>query len=87
MYVLVVVMDDFMCGVDIGIKIEVYDMICYEVVFGCIFLWYLIEMDEICNCDWVFVFCDGVILVELQGQDIIEEVVFVVSFEFGDYVE
>ena len=80
----VVVMDDPMRGVDIGTKTEVYDMIRHEAALGRTFLWYSTEMDEIRNCDRVFVFRDGLISAELEGQQITEKNILAASFEFGD---
>ena len=80
----VVVMDDPMRGVDIGTKTEVYDMIRHEAAAGRTFLWYSTEMDEILNCDRVFVFRDGAISAELEGPRITEENILAASFEFGD---
>ncbi|WP_134681800.1 sugar ABC transporter ATP-binding protein [Paracoccus ravus] len=80
----VVVMDDPMRGVDIGTKTEVYDMIRHEAAEGRTFLWYSTEMDEILNCDRVFVFRDGAISAELEGERITEANILAASFEFGD---
>lgn len=80
----VVVMDDPMRGVDIGTKTEVYEMIRLEAAQGRTFLWYSTEMDEIRNCDRVFVFRDGLISAELEGARITEENVLAASFQFGD---
>ncbi|MFH5773809.1 sugar ABC transporter ATP-binding protein [Paracoccus sp. NGMCC 1.201697] len=82
----VVVMDDPMRGVDIGTKTEVYDMIRAEAANGRTFLWYSTEMDEIRNCDRVFVFRNGVISAELEGNRITEENVLAASFELGEDV-
>ena len=73
-----------MRGVDIGTKTEVYDMIRHEAAQGRTFLWYSTEMDEIRNCDRVFVFRDGAISAELEGTAITEENVLAASFEFGE---
>jgi len=80
----VVVMDDPMRGVDIGTKTEVYEMIRAEAANGRTFLWYSTEMDEIRNCDRVFVFRNGAISAELEGDRITEENVLAASFEFGE---
>ncbi|MTH35800.1 ATP-binding cassette domain-containing protein [Paracoccus limosus] len=80
----VIVMDDPMRGVDIGTKTEVYEMIRQEAAQGRTFLWYSTEMDEIRNCDRVFVFRDGAISAELEGDQITEENVLAASFEFGE---
>ncbi|MDO5604426.1 MAG: sugar ABC transporter ATP-binding protein [Paracoccus sp. (in: a-proteobacteria)] len=80
----VIVMDDPMRGVDIGTKTEVYEMIRRAADTGRTFLWYSTEMDEIGNCDRVYVFRDGAISAELKGEAITEENILAASFEFGD---
>ena len=60
----IVLMDDPMRGVDIGTKQEVYDMIRAEADRGRTFLWYTTEMDELANCDHVYVFRNGRIVAE-----------------------
>ena len=52
-------MDDPMRGVDIGTKLEVYDLIRAEARGGRTFLWYTTETDELKNCDRVYVFRNG----------------------------
>ena len=42
-------MDDPMRGVDVGTKLEVYDLIRAEASQGRTFLWYTTEMDELDN--------------------------------------
>ncbi|MDN3712755.1 hypothetical protein QWZ10_15100 [Paracoccus cavernae] len=74
-----------MRGVDIGTKTEVYEMIRLEAAKGRTFLWYSTEMDEIRNCDRVFVFRDGAISAELEGDEITEANILAASFEFGDH--
>jgi len=76
----VVLMDDPMRGVDIGTKREVYAMIRDEAEAGRTFVWYSTEMDEITLCDRVHVFRDGVIVAELEGDDITEANVLSASF-------
>ncbi|MTH76146.1 sugar ABC transporter ATP-binding protein [Paracoccus aestuariivivens] len=80
----VIVMDDPMRGVDIGTKTEVYDMIRHEAARGRTFLWYSTEMDEIRNCDRVFVFRNGTISAELEGDRISEENILAASFQFDE---
>ncbi|HEY0920028.1 sugar ABC transporter ATP-binding protein [Devosia sp.] len=76
----VVLMDDPMRGVDIGTKQEVYHMLRAEADKGRTFVWYSTEMDEICQCDRVYVFREGRIAAELTGADITEERVLAASF-------
>lgn len=79
----VVLMDDPMRGVDIGTKQEVYAMIRAEADSGRTFVWYSTEMDEITICDRVYVFRDGAIVAELEGDDITEANVLSASFAGG----
>lgn len=76
----VVLMDDPMRGVDIGTKQEVYQMLRAEADSGRTFVWYSTEMDEVCQCDRVYVFREGLIVAELTGEDINEERVLAASF-------
>lgn len=76
----VVLMDDPMRGVDIGTKQEVYAMLRAEADKGRTFVWYSTEMDEICQCDRVYVFREGRIVVELTGTDIREDRILAASF-------
>lgn len=80
----VVVMDDPMRGVDVGTKQDVYDMIRTEAAMGRTFLWYSTETDEICQCDRVFVFRNGVISAELTGDQIREDRILEASFEMQE---
>src|SRR5690606_6485060 len=76
----VVLMDDPMRGVDIGTKQEVYAMLREEAEQGRTFVWYSTEMDEVCQCDRVYVFREGRIVAELKGADVSEERVLAASF-------
>jgi ribose transport system ATP-binding protein len=78
-----VLMDDPMRGVDVGTKQEVYDMVHREAASGRTFIWYSTELDEIRLCDRVYVFRDGIIAAELNGEEISEERVLEASFEGG----
>jgi ribose transport system ATP-binding protein len=76
----IVLMDDPMRGVDIGTKQEVYSLLRSEADKGRTFVWYSTETDEICQCDRVYVFREGRIVVELTGADIREDTVLAASF-------
>jgi ribose transport system ATP-binding protein len=76
----VVLMDDPMRGVDIGTKQEVYAMLRSEADKGRTFVWYSTEMDEVCQCDRVYVFREGRIVSELTGDEITEERILEASF-------
>src|SRR6185437_119170 len=69
----VILMDDPMRGVDIGTKLEVYDLIRTEARGGRTFLWYTTETEELGNCDRVYVFRNGRIVAELGRDELSEE--------------
>ncbi len=76
----VVLMDDPMRGVDIGTKQEVHALLRAETDKGRTFVWYSTEMDELCQCDRVYVFREGKIVGELRGDDVAEAQVLAASF-------
>jgi ribose transport system ATP-binding protein len=73
-------MDDPMRGVDVGTKLDVYDLIRDEARAGRTFLWYTTEMDELTYCDRVYVFRDGVIVADLARTEVSEDSVIGASF-------
>jgi ribose transport system ATP-binding protein len=77
----IVLMDDPMRGVDVGTKLEVYDLIRAEARAGRTFLWYTTEMDELNNCDHVYVFRNGRIVADLSRAELTEEKVLQSSFK------
>ena len=76
----IVLMDDPMRGVDVGTKLEVYDLLREEARNGRTFLWYTTEIDELDNCDRVYVFRNGRIVANLDRSDMTEEKVIQSSF-------
>lgn len=78
-----ILMDDPMRGVDIGTKLEVYDLIAAEAQKGRTFLWYTTEMDELQHCDSVYVFRGGQIVAHLLHSEVSEEAVINASFQAG----
>ena len=76
----IILMDDPMRGVDIGTKLEVYDLIREEARNGRTFLWYTTETDELDNCDRVYVFRGGRIVATLNRGELTEEKVIQSSF-------
>ncbi len=80
----IVLMDDPMRGVDVGTKLEVYDLIREEAAKGRTFLWYTTEIDELDNCDHVYVFRNGQIVANLERGEISEEKVIHSSFQETD---
>lgn len=77
----IVLMDDPMRGVDIGTKLEVYDIIRKEAEQGRTFIWYTTEFEELDNCDRVYVFRNDAITAELDHGEVTEERVIASSFE------
>jgi ribose transport system ATP-binding protein len=77
----IILMDDPMRGVDIGTKLEVYELIREEAAKGRTFLWYTTEVDELENCDRVYVFRNGRIVADLAHGEITEEKVIQSSFQ------
>ena len=76
----IVLMDDPMRGVDIGTKLEVYDLVREEARNGRTFLWYTTETDELNNCDHVYVFHNGRIVANLSRAELTEEKLIQSSF-------
>lgn len=77
----IILMDDPMRGVDVGTKLDVYDLIRTEARRGRTFLWYTTETEELNNCDRVYVFRNGQIVSELARGELTEEKVIHSSFE------
>jgi ribose transport system ATP-binding protein len=77
----IVLMDDPMRGVDVSTKLEVYDLIRSEANAGRTFLWYTTEMEELKNCDHVYVFRNGRIVADLRRGELSEERVIQSSFQ------
>ena len=77
----IILMDDPMRGVDIATKLEVYDIIRDEAAKGRTFLWYTTEIEELENCDRVYVLRNGEIVAALDHDDINEHSVIRSSFE------
>jgi ribose transport system ATP-binding protein len=80
----IVLMDDPMRGVDVGTKQEVYAMIRGEAEKGRTFIWYTTEMDELKNCDHVYVFRNGRIVADLARDELSEDKVLHSSFAAGE---
>jgi ribose transport system ATP-binding protein len=76
----IILMDDPMRGVDIGTKLDVYDLIREEAHNGRTFLWYTTETEELENCDHVYVFHNGRIVANLSRDELTEEKVIQSSF-------
>ncbi|QPC90175.1 sugar ABC transporter ATP-binding protein [Mesorhizobium sp. INR15] len=78
----IVLMDDPMRGVDIGTKLEVYDLVREEARNGRTFLWYTTETEELDNCDHIYVFKNGRIVANLRRDELTEEKI--IQSSFGD---
>jgi ribose transport system ATP-binding protein len=76
----IILMDDPMRGVDVGTKLEVYELIRAEAEAGRTFIWYTTEIEELNNCDHVYVMRDGQIVADLARADLTEEKVLQASF-------
>jgi ribose transport system ATP-binding protein len=76
----IVVMDDPMRGVDIGTKMDVYDLIRTEAAEGRTFLWYTTELEELENCDHIYVFRHGRIVADFGHGDLSEQQLIDASF-------
>ncbi len=77
----VVLMDDPMRGVDVGTKLEVYDLLRAEAAAGRTFLWYTTEMDELTHCDHIYVFRNGRIVADLPRAEMSEQKILQSSFK------
>jgi ribose transport system ATP-binding protein len=76
----IILMDDPMRGVDIGTKLEVYDLIRQEARNGRTFIWYTTETEELDNCNHVYVFKNGRIVANLKHDELTEEKIIQSSF-------
>jgi ribose transport system ATP-binding protein len=77
----IVLMDDPMRGVDVGTKLEVYDLLRAEAAAGRTFLWYTTEMDELNHCDHIYVFRNGRIVADLPREEMSEQKILQSSFK------
>lgn len=77
----ILVMDDPMRGVDIGTKLDVYDLIRSEAATGRTFLWYTTELEELRNCDHVYVFRHGRIVADIARAELTEQQLIHASFQ------
>ena len=79
-----VLLDDPTRGVDIGTKQQIYRLIRAGADRGYLFLWASSENLEYAECDRVLVMREGVIVEELNGDDVSDERLLTASFEAGD---
>jgi ribose transport system ATP-binding protein len=66
----IIFLDDPMRGVDVGTKTEVYRMIREEAAAGRCFVWFTSEIEEMANCDTVYVFHEQHATTRLQGAEV-----------------
>ena len=76
----IILMDDPMRGVDVGTKLEVYEMIATEAARGRTFVWYTTEIEELTHCDRAYVFREGAIVASLGPGQLTEQHVLQASF-------
>jgi ribose transport system ATP-binding protein len=76
----IVLMDDPLRGVDLGTKLEVYQLIRKEAEGGRTFVWYTTEMDELEYCDRIYVFRGGNITACITSEELSEDRVIRASF-------
>lgn len=76
----VVFLDDPMRGVDVGTKQEVYQLIRTEAAQGRTFVWYTTELDELKNCDRLYVFREGRAVEEIDGHEVNQTRILEASF-------
>jgi ribose transport system ATP-binding protein len=76
----IILMDDPMRGVDIGTKLDVYDLVRQEAKNGRTFIWYTTETEELDNCHHVYVFKNGRIVANLKRDELTEEKIIQSSF-------
>lgn len=74
-------LDDPMRGVDVNTKQEVYKLLRSQAGNGRCFVWYTTELEELVNCDRVYVFREGRAVLHLAGQEI--EPARIVEASFG----
>lgn len=76
----VIFLDDPMRGVDVGTKQEVYQLIRTEAAQGRTFVWYTTELEELKNCDRLYVFREGRAVEEIEGDAVNQTRILEASF-------
>jgi len=82
----IIFLDDPMRGVDVGTKQEVYRMIREEAAAGRCFVWFTSEIEEMANCDTVYVFREQHATARLQGAEVTPARIVQASFGEGAHV-
>ncbi|WP_159012927.1 ATP-binding cassette domain-containing protein [Acidisoma sp. S159] len=76
----IIFLDDPMRGVDVGTKREVYRMIREEAAAGRCFVWFASEIEEMANCDTVYIFHQQRATTRLQGTEVTSARIVQASF-------
>jgi ribose transport system ATP-binding protein len=76
----VILLDDPMRGVDVSSKREMFERIRQEADQGKCFVLYTTEMEELTNCDRIYVFYQGAITAEIPRAELFEDRVLAASF-------
>ena len=76
-------LDDPMRGVDVNTKQEVYRLIRSEAASGRCFVWYTTELEELTNCERLYVFREGRAAARLTGTEIEPARILEASFGGG----
>jgi ribose transport system ATP-binding protein len=79
----VIFLDDPMRGVDVNTKQDVYRLIRSEAAKGRCFVWYTTELEELNNCERLYVFREGRAATMLSGAEIEPSRVLEASFGGG----
>lgn len=77
----IVLLDDPMRGVDIGTKAEVYQVIRREADAGRTFVWFSTELEELENCDRVYVFREGEPVACIPRDELSQDAIIAASFQ------
>lgn len=76
----IVLLDDPFRGVDVMTKRQAYSLMREEAARGRSFLWFSTENAELLECDRVYVFHQGTVVDEFEGEEIREERIIASSF-------
>ncbi|WP_102224928.1 sugar ABC transporter ATP-binding protein [Acidimangrovimonas sediminis] len=77
----IVLLDDPMRGVDVGTKAEVYQTIRNEADAGRTFVWFSTELEELENCDRVYVFREGAPVACIPREALSQDAIIAASFQ------
>lgn len=80
----VIFLDDPLRGVDVHTKQEVYEIIRSQAANDRCFVWYTTELEELTNCERVYVFREGRAVISLVGREIEPARILEASFGGGN---